>query len=239
MTEEDKNIQVPDDEGSVDEKVKTEILNLRKQVNEDERQLYINLMTDPETNLSTPQANYYWGISVRQYLRSVKRLWDDEEVEESQDTALNNVKKYWQELVIGEETLYPPDTDGYQFSLMRHAERYDDKTLKREIGIPANADLPQPYTETFQGLSSVLNANRISRTWIVKTKVRGPPSEHETVTPQAVKPVPKHVLENAIEAADNFLQSVGIGLDISDEHQTEIDRELLEEVDEWRKQNVD
>jgi len=54
--------------------------------------------------------------------------------------------------------------------------------------------------------------------------------------------VPAWVSENAFNKLTLFLTEERdvIGVDFADEdHQTRIDRELLEEVDEWRKQNVD
>jgi len=174
-------------------------------------------MTDPQTNITTSQANYYWGVSVRQYLRSVKRLWNDSALESGGHAAVDNVRHYWEQVPLGQTVLVPPDSDQYEFSLVEYSDEYDSQQLKRQIGLPAKADLPEPYKKTFRGLSSILDTNRVSHVWLVKTSTRGPPPEHETVRVEAVEPVPKHILENAVEATDNFLQSAGIGLDIAAE----------------------
>jgi hypothetical protein len=70
----DVGIEVSDEEGLVDKKTKEHILNLRVQIDEDERELFVNKATDPDQALSYVQATQYWSVSVRQYLRGIKRL---------------------------------------------------------------------------------------------------------------------------------------------------------------------
>lgn len=202
--------RVKDDEGDVDRQTKQQILSLRKQVDDDERALYIEHMSNPESNLTIPEANQYWAISVRQYLRGIKRLWTDVD-----NTPIRNVEKYWEELNIGSERLVPPDKDGYQFSLLDQHKQYDDTTLRRRLDLPRTADLPRPIVKRFQGLKSVLKTNRIEHTWVVKTDATGPPPEHDYVQLEVVRPVPKHILENAVEAADSFLQQAGLGFEVA------------------------
>jgi hypothetical protein len=202
--------RVKDDEGDVDRQTKQQILTLRKQVDDDERALYIEHMSDPESNLSVPEANQYWAISVRQYLRGIKRLWTD-----ADQTPIRNVTQYWEQLPIGKERLVPPDKDGYEFSLLDHHTEYSDSALRRQLGLPRNADLPRPVVKQFEGLRSILKTNRIQHTWLVKVDDTGPPPEHEHVRLEVVRPVPKHILENAVEAADSFLQQAGLGFEVA------------------------
>lgn len=204
------DIRVEDDEGVVDRKTKEHILNLRAQVDDDERMLYVEHMTNPEMNLTVRDANEYWGISVRQYLRGIKRLWSDD----TDDLPITNVGKYWEEVEIGRETLVPPDTQDYPFSIMEYYHEYDESHLRQHLGLPRGVDLPRPHTETFQGLKDVLNRNRIGHRWVVTTNNRGPPPEHEQLTLSVEMPVPKHILENAVEAADTFLQQAGVGFEV-------------------------
>jgi hypothetical protein len=206
---------VKNDEGLVDRKTKEQILGLRQQVDEDERTLYINRMSDPEYTVTIEEANQYWGISVRQYLRGIKRLWS-----EDTDAKIRNVEQYWQEQVIGTETLVPPDTRGYQFSLVAYSD-ISTGELRKHLGLPRGAELPEPQVKTFKGLHSVLSTNRIEHTWVVKTDTSGPPPRHETVQLQVAEPIPKHILENAVEAADNFLQQAGLGFEVGDKLATD------------------
>lgn len=202
--------QVNDDEGVVDRKTKEQILALRKQVDDDERALYVERMSDPQFSLSAAEANQYWGVSVRQYLRGIKRLWND-----SEGAGVANVDNYWEEMTIGQERLVPPDKGEYQFSIMARHEEYDETALRRLLGLPRTVTLPKPEWREFKGLYSVLRTNRIEKTWVVTIDDTGPPPEHQSIQLQVAMPVPKHILENAVEAADNFLQQAGLGFDVS------------------------
>jgi len=203
------DVTVEDEEGVVDRKTKEHILSLRMQVDEDERSLYVEKASDPDYNLTVAEANQYWGISIRQYLRGIKRLWSNGENVD----GVRNVERYWEEMKIGEERLVPPDKAGYQFSLVDTGQ-YGDLELKQRLGLPRESELPEPVVKEFYGLNSVLNQNRIEQTWVVKTNMQGPPPEHESVVLHRVLPLPKHILENAVEVADNFLQQAGLGFEI-------------------------
>ncbi len=203
------DVTIEDEEGVVDRKTKEHILNLRVQVDEDERALYVERASDPNTNLSVAEANQYWGISVRQYLRGIKRLWSSG----SEIDGVRNVAEYWEERKIAEERLVPPDKAGYRFSLLE-TDQYGEQELKQRLGLPRKCELPKPVIKEFYGLNDVLSRNRIEHRWVVKTKMEGPPPQHESIVLQRVLPLPKHVLENAVEMADNFLQQAGLGFEI-------------------------
>lgn len=203
------DVTIEDEEGVVDRKTKEHILGLRVQVDEDERSLYVEKASDPNYDLSVHEANQYWGISVRQYLRGIKRLWSSgDEVD-----GVRNVKRFWEEMKIGEEKVVPPDKAGYRFSLVDSGQ-WDEIVLKQKLGLPKRCELPKPVTKEFHGLNSILSQNRIEEMWVVKTKMDGAPPEHESVALRQMYPLPKHILENAVEVADNFLQQAGLGFEI-------------------------
>lgn len=203
------DVTIEDEEGVVDREVKKHVLSLRRQLDEDERTIYVEMVSNPAYDLTVDAANEYWGISVRQYLRGIKRLWSNDE-----KTDVRNVKEYWTKKKLGAETLIPPDQGGYQFSLVAHADRYSEMQLKRAIGLPRKADLPMPQVVEFHGLNSILSQNRIDHTWVVQTNMSGPPPEHQSMTIHVETPIPKHILENAVEAADTFLQQAGLGFEV-------------------------
>lgn len=203
------DVTIEDEDGVVDREVKKHVLSLRRQVDDDERSIYVEMVSDPAYDLTVDSANEFWGISVRQYLRGIKRLWGKEE-----KTDVRNVEKYWKKVNLGTEKLIPHDYAGYQFSLVAHADQYNDNELKRAIGLPRKADLPKPKKEEFKGLNSILSQNRIEASWVVQTKMTGPPPEHQSVTLHVEEPIPKHILENAVEAADTFLQQAGLGFEV-------------------------
>lgn len=198
-------------ENLVDEKIKKQVLELRSVVDDDERRIYVDrLRTDPQ--YTRAEANQDWGVSVRQYLRAIKRLWPDEE-----DVPIAKEDYYWKRVPLSQnEYLYPHDKNGFRFSLVQHTERFaTERDLRNAIGLGPRGDIPEPYSITFKGLSSILNQNRIEHTWLITTHKQGPPPAHNIETVEQSMPIPKHILENAVEAADNFLQQAGLGFDVS------------------------
>lgn len=202
-----------DDEHGADKQIKTQILELRKTVDDDERRLYVDRVQEVAEYTRT-QANLDWGLSVRQYLRGIKRLWSDQE-----DVPIPKVEFYWQQLPLhpDDNLIPPPDTEGYRFSLLKQQDQYSEEKLRRAIGLGRNVEIPDLYEIELFGLNSILQKKYIQHTWVVTVSRRGPPPEHETVQPRLEMPIPKEILENAVEAADNFLQQAGLGFDVAPE----------------------
>lgn len=199
-----------DDDETLDKRIKENVMRVRQVLNDDERRLYVDRVRN-EPGYTQADANADWGVSVRQYLREIKRLWSD-----TGDIQIRNVKKYWEQMQLApEEELYPPDYNGFQFSLVRERDQFhDDRALRDAIGLGPRGEIPEPKLVSFEGLMSVLERNRIEKTWAITTHRQGPPPEHNTEVVRRSLPLPKHVLENAVEAADNFLQQAGLGFDV-------------------------
>lgn len=202
-------VRVEDEEGTVDKQTKQAVLDLRKQVDEDERKLYVDLPSDPERSVTPMECNKYWGISVRQYLRAIKRLWSSTEA-----TDVDGVEQFWRRTDLGSVMLTPPDTRRRPFSRVEQRDAFDETQLRRLLDLPHGVDIPQPKAQHFRGLQSVLETTQVSESWTVTIDDSGPPPEHQTITLQSAMPVPKHILENAVEGADEFLQQAGIGFEI-------------------------
>lgn len=201
------------DEG-IDTRIKTQILELRQVVDDDERRLFVDRVQEVPEYTRT-QATLDWGVSVRQYLRGIKRLWSDQE-----NVPIPNVEWYWKKLALhpkGTNTVAPPDKNGFRFSLVAQREDYNDEKLRRAIGLGRNGEIPEPYEIELYGLNSILHSKYIEHKWVITTHKTGPPPEHNTEDPQIQMPIPKEILENAVEAADNFLQQAGLGFDVSPE----------------------
>lgn len=217
MSADTKNgqVQVTDEENSVDQKLKNQVLKLRQSVDEDERRLYVDRLRDPEMQYTRQAANQDWALSIRQYLRSMKRLWDDR-------GDISGVGYYWagdknaagERLQLGSVELTPPDTQDRQFSMVAHKDA-DPRELRRALRLPRGVELPEPYIRPFVGLSDVLNNKVVEKAWTVTVDDTGPPRAHETRVLPAAKPVPKHILEATVEAADAFLQQAGLGFETS------------------------
>jgi len=202
-------VELQDDEGIVDRKTKEHILNLRVMVDDDERELFVHKATDPEVGLSRERAIQHWSISVKQYLRGIKRLWHTDG-----KSDVKNVEFYWQEKEISSFTLVPPDKNGYQFSLSAR-EEIDDEQLRMMLDLPRGVEPPRPHTVTFEGLNDVLKTDTIEHTWFVYTEKSGAKPNWEQLTLQHRSPLPKELLEEAVEVADDFLQQAGLGFDIT------------------------
>jgi len=206
--------EVSNDEGIVDRKTKQDIQNLRTQINVDERELFVNKTSDPESPVTYHMALEYWAVSVRQYIRGIKRLWGDSD--HGDKSRVKNVDYYWREKEIGSVTLTPPDRDGYDFSMIAHPEM-TETDVRRRLDLPHGEDIPQPVEKTFNGLESILHERGVEYSWYLYTEKSGAPPNWEEMTLHVEGPIPKHILEQAIEVADAFLQQAGIGFKIGDD----------------------
>jgi len=99
----------------------------------------------------------------------------------------------------------------------------------------AGVDQPEPKEVPIYGLKwfienePIVTAEFTANTW-------NPPGEQ---TQTNGRYVPIRTLDKALINCLKFIDESGIDADIEkDEQQTKIDRDLLEEVEEWRQQNV-
>lgn len=196
--------RVIDDEGDVDAQVKARILNSREAINENENVLFTHRTVRPDIEITHAQATVAWGHSVKRYIRDVEILLTNDDIPEA--------KKYYLGVDLGDVTLVPPETEGYDFSKFANDD-LDDMRLKKEMGLPPNCEVPEPYTETFTGLKSLLEAGEVVRQeWTVFVDKTGPRASWEPVTIDAMQPIPKHIYERAVRHTDQFLQEAGIGV---------------------------
>lgn len=205
--------EINDEEGLVDRKTKGHILDLRRQIDEDERRLFIELEANPQSGINHIEATQYWAVTVKQYLRSIKRLWGS--TKDDEDHNVKGVREYWEEKKIGTVELPPPDKNGYQFSLCAN-EELGDEQLRRNLDLPRGTEIPRPVERDFFGLSSILEGDTVEHTWRVWVQKEGARPNWEDEILYQARPLPKGLLEKSVEEADNFLQQAGIGFDIGD-----------------------
>lgn len=100
----------------------------------------------------------------------------------------------------------------------------------------AGADQPEAKTVTIQGLEWFVHHDPvIQRGFEITTW--NPPQKTEVIGQSIIG---FDVLDKALEECIQFVDDSGIDADMEEEEQqTKIDRDLLEEVDEWQNQNVD
>lgn len=205
-------IQINDDEGLVDKRTKEHILNLRQQIDNDERELFVNWPKEDRRSFNQVQAVQQWAVPVKQYLRAIKRLWHTD----GSENNVRNVEFYWRQKTIAEYELTPPDKDGYQFSLIGAPDMTPDD-LRNRIGLPRGVDVPQQVTITVNGLQEILDRDRIGHTWTVYVEKSGArPNWNQKVLTKEM-PLPKDLLTNAVEVADDFLQQAGVGFKIGND----------------------
>lgn len=207
------DIHISDEDGVVDRKTKEHILGLRRQIDMDERELFIQDLKDPNINLSYGEATQFWSITIKQYIRSIKRIYDSDNPDISD---VPRVGFFFEEKKIGEITLMPPDKDGIPFGRLAQSQG-NPQIIKQRFGLPKDEDLPQPVTKEWYGLNSILNRDVVEHRWTVYTSKTGAPPNWEQLTLETRQPVPKGILEQAVETADNFLQQAGIGFEIEAE----------------------
>lgn len=101
--------------------------------------------------------------------------------------------------------------------------------------LAAGAEYPDPKEYAIEGLNwfiehdAVIEVPFTAYTW-------NPPGER-TVSQQVL--IPWESLDRGLITAMKFIDETGIDADLEQkEQQTKIDRELLEEVEEWRQKNV-
>lgn len=197
---------VVDEDGQVDKAVKKRIIQARERVDEAEVGLYLQVPTDPDVNLGEAEKVHIYGTIVKQFLRRIEPLLLTDKIDEN--------TRFYEDREIDAVTLVPRDTVDYRFSAVADTSA-SDQELRRRIGLPRGADVPQPQTVTFDGLKSIIEEDTIlTHTWEVCVNNQGAPPNHEYVYPTVQQPVPKRVYEEAMRLADQFLQAINLGLDL-------------------------
>jgi len=212
MTEqngEESKKRVQDEEQKVDTKIKSWIIKNRQRVDDAEEALFVDAVTDPNVQLSHEKSVITWGTIVKQFLRSIEPILRSDDVE--------GATKFYKEVEIGREVLYPPNTDGYQFEMLAYTDKSDTQ-LRRMIGLPRGVDLPEPEPKPFIGLQSIIEApDVLEHRWAVTVENTGAAPNHKEVYPHARQVISKDIFVDAVRYADQFLQEAGIGLDLEED----------------------
>jgi len=200
----DTNTAAVKDEGTVDERVKQRILDARQRVDEREDYLYVQAPVEEGLSASPGEQDLYWGMVVKQFLRTIKPLLSN--------AHFDHAKRYAEEIRIGSMDFVPQDTDKYPFSQVAR-EQIDPQTFKTKFGLPQTADLPETKYMTFHGLESVLQTEGVERrVWTIETGSWSDPENAGVIQTANEQVVPKKIYEQALTHADEFLQRAGIGV---------------------------
>jgi hypothetical protein len=200
--EDEQSKRVNDDEGNVDRKIKDRILKARERVDTREDQLFVQAPA-MDVRMSQEQALNAWATSIRQYIRVVKPLLTSDEIEGAQ--------YYWTKVPLGGREISPPDGEK---EWSRFAYSDDPNGLATQMGLPPSFDPPEAKTASFTGLQEIMNRQTIEKHWTVDMKPDAILPQENLDSLTVKMPVPKSILEKAVEATDAFLQEAGVGLEI-------------------------
>jgi len=195
--------RVTDEEGTVDEKVKQRILNARERIDDREDQLFVQAQADPHVKLSYQEATQAWATTVRQYIRAVKPLLTSEKVPEADF--------YYRGAPLGSIEVPPPDSEKEWSQFARTDDPYK---LIKNMGLPPAFDPPEAKEASFTGLKDILERQSVTKRWQIDMEPNSMRPDNGIDTPTAQFPVPKDILERAVETTDAFLQEAGVGLEI-------------------------
>lgn len=132
---------------------------------------------------------------------------------------IENGRKYLEEEPIDEVEVPPPD----------------ELVPDRDADLGPGAKPPEPKTVEIQGLKWFLDQEGPLEVEFT-ARLHDPPGKQTVVREMEI---PLSTLDQALLSCIEFLDEAGIDADLTEEEQqTYIDRDLLEEVDEWRQQNV-
>lgn len=169
---------------------------------------------------------------VRDDNRSIAEAVEVGQISREQGNRLlkQSVDSYLREL---QTLLNPPQDDGGD------GDGDDDDTNEywheKRIG---TIDLPNGKRAVVDGLSAFLKMDNP-----IKVTVQSVDSDHyyemgSVHEKQAAVHVPRSLSLSAYDLANEALAGLGLELNISDEARTEIDDDLIEEIEQWRQENL-
>lgn len=203
--EDDRVLEVQDD-GTVDQRIKKRIIDARQRVDDREDYLYVEAPVEEGKTANGIQQDIYWGMVVKQFLRSIEPLLRSDEIEDSDE--------YYRAVSLGSVQLVPRDTERYPFQQYATGG-LSEQRFKVTYDLPRSVELPEPETVPFVGLKSVIETDGVvSQTWTIETNSWTDPANQGVIQTADERPVPKRIYENAVREADEFLQQAGIGLEI-------------------------
>lgn len=113
-------------------------------------------------------------------------------------------------------------------------ERIRKAVKDPQVRVPWGVDQPEAKRIPIDGLSAILDIP-----WPLTVEFTLPVGQSEEIRDTATREPPIQVLDNAMRVARKFLGETGLDIEVSEaEHRAVVDEELLEEIEQWRKQNL-
>jgi len=195
--------------------------NRRQQLIEEYRERTFQIRTEAHGqlvagNLSQRDARRYYRGAVESYLLQVLPVLERDDIEWSQN--------YLHAVDLGTVEFQPPE------ALVTYAR-------ENVIRLPDGQSVPTPTVRSVTGLRSILDlpAPLSVRYSVVVRDGGGLNRADEIVT----KEIPRSIMDSALQLTDKALADADLGINIGEKtNQTKITDKTIEEVDEWREQNV-
>jgi len=232
--------RVLDDEGTVDKKLKSEIIRARRRVSDREDDIFTHARLEG-VDYSYKELTEIWKTPVRQYLRRIEPLLTDD--------AIDEAERFYTDIEIAAEQVTPPSgptrvivdnasmytsvKDGVAAlpwgELYSEHLRSDDYGALHEL-FSDGMRAPKPKSYKLVGLRDVIEDYAPNYEWGVQLNDRMNPANQAVAYPRVTRSMTKQDLEQALRMADQFLQHhAGIGMDIETPG---MDTWGFEEVDE-------
>lgn len=127
-----------------------------------------------------------YGDRVREYLMAIEPLLRNE--------SLPMAEEAYHGVYLGEVVVHPPEVEGARSELLQST--------------------PEPKREAINGLQTVIERERIVETWEVQIRDTDSSRRREERTLQNSAPLSREILQNATRTADEWLQKIGVGLEV-------------------------
>lgn len=206
----DDDITVSDDEDYCDKKVKTRLLNTRELLIKSKTKLETERLIEPDVQYSGYEAFAAWANLIQSYIFELGILLEHDDIPMAD--------YYREEIELGTVHLVPQDTEGVPFSDIVREDVTEKEIVQQSDALDRGCKLPRPSSVTFRGLMDVAETDiLLEDDWrVVANPMEAEPNQR-IIRVEAQQPVPTEIFQRALVASDQFLQNVGIGLDIEAE----------------------
>jgi len=217
--------QVLDDEGTVDKKLKSEIIRTRRRVSDREDDIFTRARLEG-VDYTHKELTEIWKTPVRQYLRRIEPLLTAEDIDEAEH-YYNGVELVSEDITppSGPTRVFVKNAGKYQsvkdgYAVLPWDELYTNTVQKTEYKhlhelFSDGMQVPHSRDHTVTGLLSVIKDHAPAYEWRVQLNDAINPADQLVAVPRVTRTFTKQELEKALRMADQFLQHhAGIGMDI-------------------------
>lgn len=194
----DADVLIGDEDEYVDKKLKERLVETRKEVAESKTELFTAAKMG---DIDTETAISVWGDRVRKFLLVLEPIITQNEME------LPDAEKIYKSKRIGVVRVDPPQK--YQ--------QNPRQQLRSGVGTVVENGPLRPKQLPIYGLVDVIENERVTAQWDVKLRELNDNSRSERYSETVVEaaPIGREVLRDAVRYADLWLQSAGVGIEIS------------------------